>query len=206
MGACGRCWDRGCTCDEKKTKQLVQEDYEDKNTGAEFMFEFRYSNILTVLAVAFLYSGGLPILYPVAAIFFFITYWMDKCLLFHCYRKPVQFDNYLAKGTLGYFKYILVGHIAGFLLMYGLTPILQHDLFEQFVPKEIGLIEQEEFSLFPYYFWFIAAIMMAYVIWTLFIKSFIKIGRRYCSTATRRLSATHFEQDFFSCINYMSLK
>lgn len=47
---------------------------------------------------------------------------------------------------------------------------------------------------------------MSYTIWTLFIKSFIKIGRRYCSTATRRLSSTHFEQDFFGCINYMSLK
>lgn len=140
LGACGRCVDRGCSCDDRRTKQLVQEDYEDKNTGAEFMFEFRYSNILTVLAVAFLYSGGLPIMYPVAAFFFLITYWMDKCLLFNCYRKPIKFDNYLAKGTIGYFKFILLGHVAGFLLMFSMTPILQNDLLTVFEQEEFGTI------------------------------------------------------------------
>jgi hypothetical protein len=114
----------------KKTKKIVQEDYEDINSGNEFMFEFRYSNMLTVLAVAFLYSGGMPIMYPTAAFFFLMTYWADKCLLFKFYRKPIQYDNYMAKGTLSYFKLILVIHIVGFLLMYGLTPILQNDLFE----------------------------------------------------------------------------
>jgi len=88
------------------------------------MFEFRYSNMLVVLGIALLYSGGLPIMYPTAFFFFFMTYWTDKCLLFNCYRRPAKFDNYLAKRTLGYFKLILVGHIAGFLLMYGLTPLL----------------------------------------------------------------------------------
>ena len=88
------------------------------------MMEFRYANMLTVLAVAFLYSGGMPIMYPVAGLYFFITYWMDKCLLFNCYRRPVQYDNYLARRILGIFKYILILHIIGFLLMYGHTPIL----------------------------------------------------------------------------------
>jgi len=87
--ALNRCCDRSCSCNSKKTKQLGQEYYEDINTGNEFMFEFRYSNLLTVLAVALLYSGGLPIMYPTAAMFFFISYWVDKCLLFRCYRKPI---------------------------------------------------------------------------------------------------------------------
>ena len=88
------------------------------------MFEFKYSNILTVLAVTLLYSGGLPILYPTAAVFFFITYWMDKILLLRCYRKPIKFDNYIAKHTLIYFKFALLVHIGGFLVMYSYTPIL----------------------------------------------------------------------------------
>ena len=53
------------------------------------MWEFRYSSMLAVLAVAFLYSGGLPVMYPVAAIYFFLTYWMDKFLLLRCYKRPV---------------------------------------------------------------------------------------------------------------------
>lgn len=124
-----RCYDRSCTCDRRHTRKLVQEDYENINTGSEFMLEFRYSNMLTVLAIAFLYSGGMPILYPVAAIYFFVTYWIDKCMLFYCTRRPIKFDNYIAKKTLNWFKYILLLHIIGFLLMHGQTPILQNDLF-----------------------------------------------------------------------------
>ena len=210
MGASSRCCDRGCSTDRRRTKQLTQEDYEDKNTGAEFMFEFRYSNMLVVLSIAFLYSGGLPILYLTATVFFFITYWMDKCLLFHCYRKPVKFDNYLAKRTLGYFKFILFLHIAGFLLMYGLTPILQNDLFDHFTASKIGIIELEEgeeFNLFPYYFWFIAALLGLWILWILVVKSFIKIGRHCCvqREAIHKLEYS-FEEDFYSCISYKTLR
>ena len=118
-------------------------DYEDKNTGAEFMFEFRYSSLLVVLSVAFLYSGGMPVMYPVAAGYFFLTYWMDKCLILRCYKRPVQFDNYLARHTLNWFKFILLLHTVGFLLCYGYTPILQEDLFEigEELPEEFGLLE-----------------------------------------------------------------
>ena len=80
--------------------------------------------MLTVLAVAFLYSGGIPVLYPIATLYFIITYWFDKCLLFHCYRRPIKFDNYIARKTLNSFKFILILHIIGFLLMHGKTPIL----------------------------------------------------------------------------------
>jgi hypothetical protein len=38
-----RCLDRGCTCDKKKTKQRLQEDYERKYTGPDFLIEVRYS-------------------------------------------------------------------------------------------------------------------------------------------------------------------
>jgi hypothetical protein len=93
------------------------------------MLEFRYANMLTILAVAFLYSGGMPILYPVAALYFIITYWVDKYMLFNYYRKPIMFNDYLARRTLEYFKYIFFLHILGCLLMFGHTKILQNDLF-----------------------------------------------------------------------------
>ena len=124
-----RCYDRHYTCDERRTRTLVQEDYERINTDSEFRLEIRYSNLLTVLAVTFFYSGGMPILYLVATLFFLFNYWMDKCMLFNCYRRPVSFDNYLAKKTSEYFKYFFMLHIIGFLMLYGMTPILQNDLF-----------------------------------------------------------------------------
>ena len=80
-----------------RTRKLMQQDYEDVNTGNEFMLEYRYSNILSILAVIFMYSSGMPILYVFGAFYFFSTYWIDKWLLFRYYKKPVMFDSYIAR-------------------------------------------------------------------------------------------------------------
>ena len=90
------------------------------------MLEFRYANMLTVLSVVFFYGGGMPILYPIGAVFFTVNYWMDKCLLLKCYKKPIKFDSLLASSTLSLFKYVLILHILGLITMFGLTPILPH--------------------------------------------------------------------------------
>ena len=113
-----RCWDRKCGWSLRKTRKLIQQDYEDVNTGNEFMLEFRYSNILGIIAVSFMYSSSMPILYLFGAFYFFITYWIDKWLLFHYYKKPVMFDSYLARKSLNLFKYILLLHCAGFVVMF----------------------------------------------------------------------------------------
>ena len=82
------------------------------------MLEFRYANILSVLAVIFMYSSSMPILYILGTIFFFVTYWIDKFLLFHYYKKPIMFDSYLARKSLNWFKYILLSHCVGFMVMF----------------------------------------------------------------------------------------
>ncbi len=73
-----KCFDRRCTCDKKKTKKLLQEDYENINTGSEFELDDRYAQFLTTLFMVFMYSSGIPILYPIAFISILITYWCDK--------------------------------------------------------------------------------------------------------------------------------
>ena len=88
------------------------------------MLEFRYANILTVTTICFLFSPGMPILYGFAALYFFITYWTDKFLLFNCYKKPVKFDNYIATKTLSWFKWVFLAHVIQAFNMFGNTPIL----------------------------------------------------------------------------------
>lgn len=73
-----RCLDRRCSFSRKRTKKLLQEDYEDVNTGSDFLLEFRYASILTNIYMIFMYSSGLPLLYIVAFVSFFIMYWFDK--------------------------------------------------------------------------------------------------------------------------------
>ena len=40
-----------------------------------------------------MYSGGLPILYPFASIFFFVLYWIYKTLLLKYYEKTTRFNE-----------------------------------------------------------------------------------------------------------------
>jgi len=206
-----RCWDRKCTCNEKKTRKLTQEDYENVYVGGDFMFEFRYANMLTVLAVTYLYSGGMPILYPVAAMFFFVTYWTDKCLILRCYRKPIKFDDYLARTTLSFFKFILVLHLIGTLVMFDLTPILQTSFFkDDSQTKGFKVMQDGEFSFYSIYFWICVIILVTFLIVTLpfnFCRKFIQ--RCCCTNKTSILPQWvefQFEQDFYQCVSYGSLK
>ena len=130
MQSSKRCCDRSCRLSSKRTKQIIQQDYEQINMGDEFMFEFRYCNILTVLSTAFFYSSGIPVLYFFAAIFFFVTYWIDKILILRFYKKPAQYDDYLAIHILKWYKVVIILHVIGLLLMFGITHIFQEDIFQ----------------------------------------------------------------------------
>ena len=86
--------------------------------------EFRYSNILVVVIITMMYSPGLPVLYPIAFGFFFVTYLVDKLMLLKCYRKPVQFDNSLALSILFWFRFALVAHSLMGIFMFSNSQIL----------------------------------------------------------------------------------
>lgn len=38
---CARAWDRSCTKDRRKSKKILQEDYEDLYIGPEFVLDYR---------------------------------------------------------------------------------------------------------------------------------------------------------------------
>ena len=102
--------DRGFSSDKRITKTLTQFDYEDMNTGPEFMIDYKYANMITWLFVVFVYGAGMPILFPLGAFNFFITYWIDKYLLLSHYKKPPMFDIYIVLHVISWFKYALFFH------------------------------------------------------------------------------------------------
>jgi len=93
---CTRCYDRKCTCDPKKTRKLTQHDYEEANFGPEIEMQEKYATMLVVALLAFSYGPGLPIMYLLAALYFFVSYWTDKIMIFYNHRKPLYFDEQLA--------------------------------------------------------------------------------------------------------------
>jgi hypothetical protein len=103
LGSIMRWYDRGFTLDSRRTRQLIQEDYEDINRGSDPETDSKFTNLLVVTGVTFLYSSGMPVLYPIAVIFFLLGYWIDKTLLLRFNRKPPGYDNRLTIGTLWWF-------------------------------------------------------------------------------------------------------
>lgn len=122
------CIDRGFTCNKKKTGKILQDEYELVNTPGEFILTNRYAFVLKILAVVMLYSGGMPILYILAAFIFFFQYWMDKILLFSFYTKPPSYDEKTSEQTLGTIKTILAMHIVMTAMLYGMTPMFTKQL------------------------------------------------------------------------------
>jgi len=119
-----RCCDRSCTCDRRNTKTLSQRDYNDMNTGPELDMDYKYANILVVVWMTMTYGSGIPIMYLIACVYFFVSYWSDKMLIFYNYRKPIHFDEKMAMRTLWWFKLAIVFHLIVGVLMLSNSHIL----------------------------------------------------------------------------------
>lgn len=68
-----------------RTKKVIQEDIEKLYTGDEIQSYHLYAQVFTSLLVTMTYAGGLPALYGVAFINFFILFWIYKGLLIKFY-------------------------------------------------------------------------------------------------------------------------
>ena len=68
----------GCGCDEKTTHQKTQRDYERLYLGPQFLLDYRYSQILTLVFICFLYSSGLPLLFFTTFTQLMLSYIVDK--------------------------------------------------------------------------------------------------------------------------------
>lgn len=86
--------------------------------------EIKYSNMVAVIYIVMFYGSGIPILYFIAAVYFLVTYWVEKILLLRYYRKPKIQDESLALNMILWFKYALILHLIGGLLMLSNTEIL----------------------------------------------------------------------------------
>jgi Calcium-activated chloride channel len=97
--ACRRCCDRKCTRDMKKTKQVLQEDYEEMYTGDEFEFEVRYAEITSAFYITMMFGAGIPSLYIVMFFQMLIMYWLDKRNFIKHMKKPPRYGVELSEMT-----------------------------------------------------------------------------------------------------------
>ena len=95
-----RCLDRGCSCDRYLTKKTSIQGYLDCYTGPVYLMHYKYSTLLNVTFVTFMYGFGMPILFPIACLSFVILYFQEKTMLYYGYRVPPMYDERLSQNVL----------------------------------------------------------------------------------------------------------
>ncbi len=68
--------------------------------GPIYYMHFKYSSIMTITFITFIYGFGMPILFPIACVSFLVLYMVEKLLLFYGYRLPPMYDERLSQDVL----------------------------------------------------------------------------------------------------------
>jgi len=118
--------DRGCkkyeTLDNGdgtvNTKLIIQQDVNDLYTGYEMFAQYIYPQLFMTLWVSMMYSGGLPLIYPLTIVNFTGCFWAHKHLLINFVKRTYEFDESLVKWTLGFFKIAVIFHLFTSLAMF----------------------------------------------------------------------------------------
>ena len=102
MRAYGRCRDRGCrmTGTGETTRSTSIQAYLDTYSGPIYYMHYKYSSIMTIAFITFIYGFGMPILFPIACGSFIVLYIVEKWLLFYGYRLPPMYDERLSQDVL----------------------------------------------------------------------------------------------------------
>jgi len=94
-----RCLDRGCKFNGT-TKSTSIQGYLSVYQGPIYFMHYKYSSILTIVYITFMYGFGMPILFPIAMASFLVLYFVEKIMLFYGYVMPPMYDERLSNDVL----------------------------------------------------------------------------------------------------------
>ena len=156
-----RCLDRGCSQriwkpkdgkdgSDVNTKLLIQSDLNLLYTGDQIQSHYVYAQNFTYMCVVLMYSSGMPILYPFAAVFYCVLYWVYKGLLLKYYGKTTKFNQEIPINSMWWVKFGIIMHIMiGSIMLSNKDffpktaddPEDQEHVIDQFVPADFFLVE-----------------------------------------------------------------
>jgi hypothetical protein len=96
LRACRRKLDRGWGTDITKTKKTSIQSYINLYAGPVYMMHYKYSTILNVCFITFMYGFGLPLLFPVALLALSILFVVEVACIFYSYQMPPMYNERLS--------------------------------------------------------------------------------------------------------------
>lgn len=61
--------------------------------GPTYIAHFKYSSIMNITFVTMMYGVGLPLLFPIACLSFFVTYCVERYQVAYTYQLPPAMDD-----------------------------------------------------------------------------------------------------------------
>ena len=128
-----RMWDqRWCNCCSRKksTRQKTMQGYIEIYSGPVYDIHYKYSSILNIIFITFLYGPGIPILFPIALLSLAVIYVKERLCLAYSYREPLQMlDPSLNKKALSLLKLPPLLSLAFAFLMFNNRQIFTNQVF-----------------------------------------------------------------------------
>lgn len=61
---------------------------------------YKYSAIMNITFITFMFGSGIPLLFPIAAVAFFVRYTIEVYMLYYVYKEPPAYDEKLNNSVL----------------------------------------------------------------------------------------------------------
>lgn len=87
---------------KKVTRSVSIQSYLERNTGPSFPIHFKYSLMLNVVFVTFMYGAAIPILFVVAMASFAVFYCLERIILAYSSAKQPTFEDQINDSTLDF--------------------------------------------------------------------------------------------------------
>lgn len=97
--------DKGCKLNGDTTKKNTIQAYINLYAGPEYAMHFKYSGMMNVLFVCFMYGLAIPMLFPISLMAFTVLYTMEKLTITYFFRQPPMFDEKLNESAISKMKW-----------------------------------------------------------------------------------------------------
>lgn len=98
-------WEKDATARLYTTQQTQIYSYLDLYTGPDYIVHYKYSSLLNIIYVTMMYGLGLPMLFPIAILSFFIFWATERWQIAYCYQLPPAMDDKLTTNAMTLLSY-----------------------------------------------------------------------------------------------------
>jgi hypothetical protein len=75
------------------------------HSGPPFPIHFKYSLMMNIVFITFMYGAGLPILFLVATVSFAVFYVLERLLIAYSFKQPPAIDHKSNENTCDFMMY-----------------------------------------------------------------------------------------------------